>query len=287
MGFVGVALECPDRQASFLAPNGLNRAQPGRTPHSGAREIELLEKVVSEHLSPRLASLHQQLRVPAFPLGANAETISELARLVILPNGAEAANFFFRQRDDGMSIAALFETLLVPTARRLGDFWFEDDCDFVEVSLGVTRLRAMLDTCVRLASGPDAPGRSALLISAPKERHVFGLEVVAAFLVSSGWNTVLSHGRSASENAEVAESQWFAVLGVTVSDEASLEKAARAIDAVRRRSANPSISVLVGGLALRGRPDLAARIGGDAMAEDGPGALQLANRFYFDQLTVV
>jgi methylmalonyl-CoA mutase cobalamin-binding subunit len=254
--------------------------------HVGPCSSNRLERVVNEHLGPKLASLHQRWRVPAFPFEADAEVIAEFARLAIQPDGREAESFFFRKRDDGMSMAALFETLLVPTARRLGDLWFEDDCDFVDVTLGITRLRALLETCVRVSSGPGAPGRSALLISAPKERHFFGLEVVSAFLVSSGWDTALALGHSASDNARAAESQWFSVLGVSVSDGAHLDDAARAIEAVRRRSANPSIGVIVGGLGLRGRPDLAARIGGDALAEDGPGALLLSNRFYFDQLAV-
>nr|WP_246781336.1 cobalamin-dependent protein [Rhodoblastus sphagnicola] len=141
----------------------------------------------------------------------------------------------------------------------------------------------MLETCVRVSGGPGAPGRNALLISAPKERHFFGVEIVSAFLVSSGWDTTLSLGRSAADSARIAETQWFSVLGVTVSEESDLDGAARVIEAIRRRSANRSIAVMVGGSALRGRPELVARIGADAMAEDGPGALLLANRFYFGQ----
>jgi methanogenic corrinoid protein MtbC1 len=284
MDCVGVALEAPDRQAGFLQLNGSTKLMTRRTTYMGAGESECLERVVNEHLGPKLASLHQQWRVPAFPLEADADVIEEFARLLIRPDGTAATNFFLRKREDGVGMAALFETLLTPTARRLGDFWFEDSCDFVDVTLGVTRLRALIESCVRVGRGPGAPGRSALLISAPKERHFLGLEVVGAFLVSSAWDAVLSLGRSACDNARVAESQWFSVLGVTVSEESQLDDAARAIEAVRRRSANPSISVMVGGWALRGRPDLAARIGGDAMAEDGAGALLLANRFYYDQL---
>jgi methanogenic corrinoid protein MtbC1 len=241
--------------------------------------------VVNEHLGPKLASLHQKWRVPALAFEADAAVIAEFARLVIKPDVKEAEKFFFQKRDEGMSMAALLETLLTPTARQLGEAWFQDECDFVDVTLGVTRLRALLETCVRVSGGPGAPGRNALLISPPKERHHLGLDVVSAFLGSSGWDTVLGYGRSAAENARIAESQWFSVLGVSVSvsEDAHLDGAARAIEAVRRRSANRSISVIAGGWALRGRPDLAARIGADAMAEDGPGALLLANRFYFDQ----
>jgi methanogenic corrinoid protein MtbC1 len=248
-------------------------------------ESSHLERVINEHLGPRLACLHRKSRDPSLLFEADADVVSEFARLVIKPDATEAEEFFSRQRAEGMSMAALLETLLAPTARQLGDAWFQDECDFVDVTLGVTRLRAFLEGCLRVSSTQGAPGRRALLITAPKERHFFGLDVVSAFLVSSGWDTVPGLGRSAADNARIAESQWFAVLGVSVSEDAHLDDAARAIEAVRRRSANPSISVIVGGCALRGRPDLVARIGADAMAEDGPGALALANRFYFNQAT--
>ncbi|MTV29952.1 hypothetical protein GJ654_02970 [Rhodoblastus acidophilus] len=283
MGFAGFALNARDHHhAGIVQMSDASKiavVKPQLVESQSAR----LEKVVNEHLGPKLASLHQKWLVPAFPFEADAEIINEFARLVVQPDGTAAEQFFLRKRDEGMSMAALFETLLTPAARRLGDCWYEDECDFVDVTLGVMRLRALLETCVRVSGAPAAPGRNALLISAPKERHFFGLEVVSAFLASSGWDTTLSLGQSAAAYARIAESQWFSVLGVTVADEAHLDGAARAIEAVRRRSANPSISVIVGGWALRGRPDLAARIGGDAMAEDGPGALLLANRFFFDQ----
>jgi len=281
MGFVGFAFDARDHHAGIVQLQEASKLTAGRA--SLGVENGRLERVVKEHLGPKLASLHRKLRVPAFPFEADAEVVTEFARLVIQADGADAEKFFFRKRDEGMGVAALFETLLAPTARQLGESWFQDECDFVDVTLGVTRLRALLETCVRVSSGPGAPGRNALLISAPKERHFFGVEIVSAFLVSSGWDTTLSLGRSAVDNARIAESQWFSVLGVTVSDKAHLDGAARAIEAIRRRSANRSIAVLVGGCALSGRPDLAARIGGDAMAEDGAGALLLANHYYFDQ----
>jgi methanogenic corrinoid protein MtbC1 len=283
MGFAGFALNAREHNASIVTIRETSRIAPVKAQFVSCQNSRL-ERVVHEHVGPRLASLHQQWRVPAFPFEADAEIITEFARLVVQPDGTAAERFFYKKRDEGMSMAALLETLLAPTARRLGVCWYEDECDFVDVTLGVMRLRALIETCVRVSGAPAAPGRNALLISAPKERHFLGIEVVSAFLLSSGWDTTLSLGQSGTDNARLAGSQWFSVLGVTVSDEAHLDGAARVIEAVRRRSANPSISVIVGGCALRGRPDLAARIGGDAMAEDGPGALLLANRFFFDQV---
>jgi methanogenic corrinoid protein MtbC1 len=284
MNFVGGTMKFLECQTDFLA---VNRAKKVIEPMDVcASQSEGLEEVVNNLLAPKLANLHQQWRVPEFPIEYDAQVITEFARLVIQPDGSEANSFFLRRRDNGMSMAALVETLLAPTARRLDKLWFEDECDFVDVTLGVTRLRAMLRTNLRVLNGPSTPGRSALLISGQKERHFFGLEIIAAFLASSGWEAVLGLGLSATENARTAESQWFAVLGVSVSEEAHLEDAARTIELVRRRSANPSISVMVGGWALHGRPELVAQIGGDAMAQDGPRALLLANRFYGDQLAV-
>lgn len=287
MNFVGSTMKFPECQTDLMALNSAKKLSIKRpTDDLCASQSEGLEQVVNDILAPKLANLHHQWRVPEFPAEYDAQVITDFARLIIRPDGEEATSFFLRCRDTGMGLAALVETLLAPTARRLDKLWFEDECDFVDVTLGVTRLRAMLRTNLRVLNGPSTPGRSALLVSTPRERHFFGLEIIAAFLASSGWEAVVGLGLSGPENAQTAESQWFSVLGVTVSEEAHLEDAARTIEAVRRRSANPSISVMVGGWALHGRPDLVAQIGGDGMAEDGPRALLLANRFYGDQLAV-
>jgi MerR family transcriptional regulator, light-induced transcriptional regulator len=242
-----------------------------------------LEKVVRENIVPRLALIHQQWRSEERPTPPNSDDIEEFGRIVVGPDPALANQFFERMRQRGLTVDALFENLLAPTARRLGELWFEDICDFVDVAVGVNRLRILLEMYSEVPRGVGDSHRRALLVSTPNERHMLGLDIVASFLRASGWDTVMEIGRSAEDNARAVAGQWFAIAGVTISKEANLANAARAIEAMRRASLNPSISIMIGGWVCRGRPDLVARLGADATAEDGPGAALLAQRLYIDQ----
>ncbi len=187
-------------------------------------------------------------------------------------------------RARGMSSDALFETLLAPTARRLGELWFEDVCDFVAVAIGVNRLRILLELYSQAPTSVGDTRRRALLISTQNDGHIFGLDMVASFLRAGGWEVQIEAAQSAEDNARVAASRWFAVAGVTIADDSSIPNAARAIEAVRRASLNRSISIMIGGGACHRRPGLVARVGGDATADDGPSAALLAHKLYIHQL---
>jgi MerR family transcriptional regulator, light-induced transcriptional regulator len=244
-----------------------------------------LRKVVRDHIVPRLTLLHRDWRPTRSVEPPSPEEIDAFGAAILGTDPLAADQLFQRWRDKGLTANELFENLLAPTARRFGELWFEDVCDFVEVTIGVNRLRMMLEAYACAPSRLDDPGRRILLITTPQEGHRFGLDVVANFLRESGWETQLEIGRPAADNAAVAGESWFALAAVTLSKEINLTAAARAIEAVRRASLNPAIAVIVGGLALRDRPDLVARMGGDATASDGPSAVILAEKLYIEQAT--
>ena len=279
----GAADDCHDPQLGVLIGDGwvgmTDELDAERSVNRGAR----LEKVVTENILPRLALLHENWRRTSSVDPPDAEEINEFGRIVVGPDPSSAEQFFERMRERGLTVDALFETLLAPTARRLGELWFEDEVDFVDVAVGVNRLRILLEIYSNTPGGIGDQRRRALLISTREDRHVFGVDIVASFLRSSGWDVMTEYARTAEDNSRTVASQWFAVAGVTVSEEAHLPNAARAIEALRRASLNPAISIMVGGWALRGRPDLVARVGADATAEDGPGAALLAQRLYIMQ----
>ncbi len=280
-----IADECHDPQMGALIGEGWNapirKAASARSADRGAR----LDKVVVERIIPRLALIHQEWRGPSAVEPPRREDIEEFGQIVIGVDPSGAQDFFERMRERGLTVDTLFETLLAPTARRLGELWFEDLCDFLDVAVGINRLRILLEMYSNVPSSVGDSHRSAVLISTPDEQHLFGLDMVASFLRASGWDVLMEIQRTAEENARTVAASWFAVVGVTISKEDYLPNAARAIEAVRRASLNPAISIMVGGWALRGRPDLVARVGGDAIAEDGPGAALLAHRLYVGQAT--
>jgi methanogenic corrinoid protein MtbC1 len=282
MEFKGVANECKIPPAPLPGADQFDawdeEAARLRSQH-GAR----LEDLVRERIVPRLVLLHKDLPEPASMRGPMPEDIVEFGRLVIGSDPTLATEFAERMRERGISSEVLFETLLAPTARHLGELWEEDICDFVEVGLGVGRLQTLLGELSQSQMVATDLRRRALLISTQRDQHVFGLDIVASFLRTSGWDTFLEKGLSVEENARTAAGHWFAVAGVTMSRESSFDSVARVIVAVRRASVNPAISIMVGGVAFTGRPDLVVRVGADAAANDGPGAALLAQRLYLRQ----
>ena len=242
-----------------------------------------LEDLVRERIVPRLVLLHGELTGPLHSPAPLPADVVEFGKLIIGSDPTLATEFAERLRQRGVSSDLLFETLLAQTARHLGELWEQDLCDFVEVALGVGRLQTLLGELSQAQMAPTDMRRRALLISTQKDQHVFGLDIVASFLRSAGWDTAIEKGLTVEENARTLAGSWFTVAGVTMTRESSFDSVARVILAIRRASMNPAISIMVGGIAFMGRPDLVVRVGADAAANDGPGAALLAQKLSLRQ----
>ena len=121
-------------------------------------------------------------------------------------------------------------------------------------------------------------GRRVLLIPMPGEQHIFGLSVVVEFFRRAGWDVCDGAVASNDELVELVRSEWFNVIGFSVSCENRLDALAAGIRAVRRASRNRAIGVLVGGRVFIEQPDLVAFVGADATAVDArQSALQAEN----------
>ena len=178
-------------------------------------------------------------------------------------------------RSEGWSRVDILLRILAPTAQRLGALWQEDLCDFMDVSVGVGRLQAI----VNILDADDAMDRpaacpaSALFLAAPGETHTFGVSIIDRVFRSGGWLT-----RSASPSTverTVAETS-FDVVGFSLGHARCADGLAQAIERVRRGSRNPDVLVMVGGKAVLDDPGLLATIGGDATAPDAEATFDLA-----------
>lgn len=93
-------------------------------------------------------------------------------------------------RHAGVSLERIYLDLLGPVARRLGQLWEEDRCDFTQVTVGVWQLRQILRDLTPDFVGSAAaatPPRRALLMAVPGEQHTFGVVMVADFFRRAGW----------------------------------------------------------------------------------------------------
>ena len=245
-----------------------------------------LSNIVAEHVLPKLVALHDQLPPAAAPviIKRTAE-IAELARIVMGPESDEAANYLLKLKDGGVSLDDLHAELLEPTARLLGDLWNEDRADFVDVTIGVSRLQRLVHVFEGLGQVPDYDEkRRALLAAAPGEQHSLGSTIVQKFLRAGGWHVWSCASPDIGEPAEIVSREWFAVVGFSLGSDVHVASLKDAIAMVRERSLNRKIGVMIGGSAVTRDSDLVARVGADGTAANGPAAVILAKKLLAEAL---
>ncbi len=181
----------------------------------------------------------------------------------------------------GVSTVHLCVDLLSPAARRLGQWWSEDRCDFAQVTLASGWLQALLH---RLTAGlptvPAAASRplSAVFVAAPGEQHTLGLSMVRDFFRVAGWQV---HGEPVDNPQDLLallRRLHVDLVGFTLGAERHVHALAALIADVRVASANPDLRVMVGGPLLLAQPDLLQKLGADATASDASRAILAAHK---------
>ncbi|MGG5811060.1 cobalamin B12-binding domain-containing protein [Falsiroseomonas sp. CW058] len=265
------AVPDPRRHAPFAAP-AYNVAERRR----GA----LLARTLETEVIPRLvlarrgAAAHAE--VPGAECAVAAEDVALLAGLVThndLPGGMAHLGVL---RARGIPIERLYLDLLAPVARRLGEMWEEDRCDFTTVTIGLCCLQQLVmehSAAFRPRAAPRDLDRRVLLTPLPGEQHSFGLLMVGEFFRRQGWDVHSATGAGARELAALVRRQWFAMVGLSVSSDSRLEGLASIIRELRRESRNRQLGVLVGGRVFSEQPELATLVGADATAQDGQQAV--------------
>lgn len=147
----------------------------------------LLRQTIDERVLPHLLKLHP----PAHPtmLPVDPERIAALAHHAAKGDPASLFSDLEMLRDAGTTADALCLEVLAPAARHLGELWERDEFDFVEVTIGVTRLQQALRRLApahqpKLARRSRLP--SILMLPVPGEHHHFGLAMAADFFRRAG-----------------------------------------------------------------------------------------------------
>lgn len=233
-----------------------------------------LAKTIEGEIIPRFLLAHQTDstgRAIAAAQGLTPDDVQEFGGLILAADSTRAYAFVEQKRVEGRPLESVIMDLLAPTASYLGELWKADRCSFTEVTVGLSRLRAMLrDLSPEFESeAPWRHGRRALLLATPGEQHTFGLFVVEAFFRREGWDVTGGQIDSPDEVAHLVDRQWYAIAGFSLSSERFVDRLAALIRVVRRHSCNRDIGILVGGPLFLEQPDLAERVGADAFAADG------------------
>jgi MerR family transcriptional regulator, light-induced transcriptional regulator len=236
-----------------------------------------LAAVVEAEIIPRLLLLaHGEAgaRRPG-PLPA-ADEVAGLVALLLAREDAAAAAHLLAVQARGVGLDDLYLGLLAPTARRLGELWEQDACDFTEVTIGMWRLhQALRDLAPAFIGAPAARGdhATALLVPLPGEQHSFGLDMLAQFFRRAGWTVLSPSLGSHAELAEALRGDAVGVVGFSVSRAGQRDATAAAIRTARHAVRREPVGVMVGGPAFLRDAHLAVLVGADATAPDAPQAV--------------
>ncbi|MGI4878328.1 MAG: cobalamin B12-binding domain-containing protein [Janthinobacterium lividum] len=255
---------------------GHERRSPEASPLRMARLIE-------GEIIPRLLMAHRAAPVELVtpPVSFTAVEPLELAHMSLRLEVFSLLAHIDAYLANGVPIESVYLDLLAPTARVLGDFWDNDVCDFVDVTMGLWRLQQVvheLGSRAPCPSGRTRADRRVLFTVPPGDQHSFGLVMIEDFFRRAGWRTWSAPDAGMPELCAIAGRQWFELIGLTVSNVESLTHLPAIFRDLRRASQNPAVGIMVGGKIFSDHPELAERSGADATAVDGAMALLAAER---------
>lgn len=252
--------EAPAISRSSERPDSESEAAPSRT-----RRRRALADIIATEILPRLTARHAAAGL-ATPATAPA-TPDALARLVVAGRFDEARALLAARIAAGASTHALLREDIAQAARRLGELWAADDCDFVEVTFaarGLALLMREMAPCPE--SEPRRAAPSILVSPAPGETHTLAPEMVAGLFRLGGWQALCCEAEAA--RAAVAE-QWFDVAAFSLSCPRYAPRLGLTVRSARVVSANPNIAILVGGPVFATNPGLARSLGANFCAPKG------------------
>lgn len=279
MPMVGVGLAHSLESFWQSLPSWRDLSLRKRKPARFNRSPTELARLIEGEIIPRLLVSH---RAPvAHPADVGARSIA----------AAEADDFAAQALDRdayqllesvevylarGVSADSILIDLLAPAARRLGVYWEEDRCDFIDVTMGLWRLQELVHELASRMPAAAGGDRCALFSVMPGAQHSFGLLMVDEFFRTAGWSTEALTEVTEEGLLGAVHRARFDLIGVTISLEQDLERAHGLVAALRQRSRNPRVAIMVGGRLISERPELALLIGADATAPDARRAVERA-----------
>ncbi len=248
-----------------------------------ATRKQRLAKIIETDIVPRLITLHAETgHVAAVDRECpSRHEVATLAKMMISSDIGLSSKYVSELKDRGLSMEGLFVNLLEPTARYLGTMWENDECDFIDVTLGVAQLQQLLSMFNASFSEPSLiEKRRICMMTIGDEKHSFGVSMVEKFLRAGGWRVHSERGAILGQVPSLMTTDWFAVAGLTIGTQERLDDLAAIIRSIRQNSLNPCIGIMVGGPPFSEHPELAARVGADATAIDAPTAVLLAQKLF-------
>lgn len=214
-------------------------------------------------------------KTPTFP---SAEELDQLARALIDDNPEAGANHIKEIRAEGASVEAVYLGYLAGAARMLGTWWDEDEVSFYEVTIGTSRMYAIMRSLQPLFVPAETDSsKFAVFASVPDETHTLGIHMAADIFRKEGWDIDLKVGHTHDELVEQIELAKPRILGLSAAGGHSIDALARLVLSVRIVS--PTTQIMVSGKIVEESEELVSALSVDAMVADAKAAKTAMNQF--------
>jgi methanogenic corrinoid protein MtbC1 len=240
-----------------------------------------LQRFVEHELVPHLLDpTRSPARRPAPADALRSADVEALVELLLADDSPGCDAWIDALRGAGIDADRLCDELIAPAARRLGERWDQDRCDFARVSIALGRLQALVHRAgTDPARAGPAPQTGRVLVATLADRdHLLGAVIVADAFRRAGWDVAFDPGAGEAELLRRVRSVRFDLIGVSVALERDAARLRALLGALRAASRNPSVTTMAGGPALHRRPALRDEIGVDLVAADAREAVRLAGR---------
>ena len=261
------------------------REEPERhTAFNSCASKDAVSSALEGDIIPRLMMAHMidgSIRPTEERADINADDTNEFASLPMRLEAHDLLKEVDRFLEQGASVEDAYLDLLAPAARHLGEMWNNDECDFVDVTMGLWRLQeVMREISLRSPPQPDYSNgpRSAVFCPIPGDIHSFGAQMIEEVFARAGWHSEVLIQPERRELLDYLARNPIDLIGLTISRDSPISALSSLIKAIRSVSVNPHLSVLVGGNMINENPALVAEIGADGTGRDARAALETAER---------
>ncbi len=283
----GIPGRVPDMRDSEAAARPAKREGSVDRGRAAAGLDRLLSTIEGE-IIPRLVLAHRSHRPhatePVTGAGVSVRQVGIFTGMLLTSEFDSARDYIDELQADGIALDRVYLELLAPAARKLGEMWAADECDFTAVTLGLWRLQRLLhEFSPQFQQEALAPieGRRILLAPMPGSQHTFGLFMVAEFFRRAGWDVVDGPVANPADLVSAVTRNWFEIVGLSLSCDQRLDALAALIRDIRRSSRNRGIGIIVGGPVFVDHPDAVVRVDADVSANDAEQALLAAQELLF------
>lgn len=248
-----------------------------------ALDDETIGSLIEGEIIPRLLMAHgSEAKSPAKRPTAEIDPF-DASRFVAMPLHTEAAELLEVVQtylDKGVGVEAIYVDLLAPAARKLGELWEADECDFVDVTMGLWRLQEVMREVASQspgAMGAMAGARSILLSAMPGDQHSFGPVMLEDVFARAGWSSEVLVEPSRGDLLRRVAEKPVDVAALTITRDCPSAAIAQIINAVRSVAANPNMQIMIGGRVVNENTDLVQEVGADGTALDAREAVKVAD----------